>query len=362
MLVGYRAGQSWLRQLTFEHIPQNILPKLLNLLNGRPLPLLKSFALTLEQGEPFRADSFLFGAPLLTTPQFFGRIEPKSAFESLTSLRLTHIAIADHRAYNSFRDGLMNIKSLQHLELQLKEFEFLSSPDPLPILLPTIQFLHVASADYCHEFINWFVASIRAPLLTTLSLNGWSEEEDEPGEAHFPLLRHLLLVNVIEGLPDLLPLAEKFPDIERLTCQLSTNNNHSPNQFSINDLFTHIVNAGREHKENRLPCPWPKLHTIATSACLVPSRTSVQHKKHKAVERLHASIMALQDNGQPIRKLLLPKSFFVKVGAEAEMGLRKVVEVEVYYDDWPMPFTGDRCAGVHSHSCFAEFYSSMAQI
>ncbi|KZP17003.1 hypothetical protein FIBSPDRAFT_37104 [Athelia psychrophila] len=59
--------------------------------------------------------------------------------------------------------------------------------------------------------------------------------------------------------------------------------------------------------------------------------------------------MALQDNGQPIRKLLLPKSFFVKVGAEAEMGLRKVVEVEVYYDDWPMPFTGDRCADLRDY-------------
>lgn len=345
--------------LFFEHIPRDIFSKLLDILNSQPLPLLRSFALTLEQIGTFRADPLQLRdplqleAPFLTTAQL-ARIEPSylhhfiPAFESVTSLRLTAISIGDHQAYNSLRDGLMNLKLLQHLELQLKGFKLLSSPDPLPILLPTVQLLHVASALIRPEFVNRFIASIRAQSLTTLSLNTWDEEEDEPIEPHFPLLRHLLLVNITEGIPDLISLAEKFPSIERLTCRLSTNNNDSPNQYYLTDLFTHIIEAGRDCRENQLSCLWPKLHTIATSACLVLDKTSTKHKKNKAIEKLRTIITTLQDNEQPIRKLLLPRSFFVNVGAEAAVSLKRVIEIGDYSDDWPMPFDRYHCSGMHS--------------
>ncbi|KZP16999.1 hypothetical protein FIBSPDRAFT_1047115 [Athelia psychrophila] len=330
----------------FERVPPNIMPWLLELLERQPIPLLRSFALTgLLPGTTVEAKPFPFGAPLLTTAQL-GKIQPRylhhfmPAFASVTSLRLTYIFLEDHEAYNFLRDGLMNLKSLYHLELQLEIFEPLSSPDPLPIVLPTVQVLHVASVDWedCNS-VNRIIARIRAESLKALSLNGWDNYRVEPMETHFPLLKHLVLVNLRHYLPYLAALMEKFPDIERLTFHASTHEleRQQPNDFSIKTIMPSILRGISAYELAHEGTPWPELNTIATSACLVPEPRVVAH--------IPTMIARLQATGQPVRNLLMPRAFLVQAGAEVAKGLQKIgVEIGVYSDDWPMPFAGDRCA------------------
>ncbi|KAF7986649.1 hypothetical protein HWV62_26478 [Athelia sp. TMB] len=108
--IGDHIGHCY--QLFLEHVPREILPKLLKFFKHQPVPILRSFALTLELNTNLNEDPFPLEPPLLTTGQV-GNIQPRflqylvPAFASVTSLRYTDITVTDREAYDFLhRDGL----------------------------------------------------------------------------------------------------------------------------------------------------------------------------------------------------------------------------------------------------------------
>lgn len=213
-------------------------------------------------------------------------------------------------------------------------------------MLPTVQVLYVGNDSTDNNpFVADCIASIHAASLTSLSLKGWNDEgasnEGSGSYGHqFPLLQHLTIIDAGPERPMLDDLANKFPDIEQLTCEIEDD------EFGIEDIIEDIVwsNHTKDHP-NPPPHPcWPRLHTIATSshnARLIPTR------------RLTNSIRTLQECGYPLRKLLLPTRLRAH---RLIMELKQVIEVEEFCDDRPRPFR--KCMQVRVGGTIKRFNSA----
>ncbi|KZP22388.1 hypothetical protein FIBSPDRAFT_952999 [Athelia psychrophila] len=241
------------------------------------------------------------------------------AFGSVTSLRLTEIvSMGEPDEYNAFRDGLMALPSLNHFEIQLRDFWL--SESHLPIVLPTIKFLHL-NVDYCIERFDDFIGSIRVPSLATLSLAvGVRPDGDDPdlrkdSLEHFPPLQHLIITNLTSVLPHYEPLACKFSGIERLT-YISTSGR------SYHDPANELRDVDGTFR-------WPNMRTMAVS---IPDGDF-----DLSWPFWESTILRFQDAGHPIRKLMLPQALISK-RAHNVTKLREFVEIEAFHVDWPDPF------------------------
>ena len=248
-------------------------------------------------------------------------------FRSVTSLRFTGIWIQRDQAYETFRDGLMSLQSLNHLELQLQNGFGLDS-GRFPMVLPTISFLRIDAAD-CPSHVNTVLDSIQAESLISLTLTMWDIEGGGPHnfttekELHFPLLHHLILEDIPKDFPNLDSISRKFPGIKRLTCQVA---NVEVNEgFHADHMLTAIF-CGYDGPPGTVT-QWPELQTLALSQPETPLA-------------LQNMTCMLQNVGHPIRELMLPQCSSLLAGdvEQAMMELRKLVNVMDYSLDWPMPF------------------------
>ncbi|KZP32312.1 hypothetical protein FIBSPDRAFT_848723, partial [Athelia psychrophila] len=197
------------------------------------------------------------------------------AFESLTALQLTGIYIEsgnDDVEYGPFRDALMALPSLRHLELNVDNFDPLSSHGRLPILLPKLKHLHVEVRGTSN--LDDILCCIHAASLVALSLL----TRDNDGEPvaldadtfDFPTLQRLVLTNAADTVPDLATLvafARNFPRIEHLTFEPGMG--ADPSLHDINRILCSILcgaddNDGAENNAHIGPL-WPKLQSFAFS-------------------------------------------------------------------------------------------------
>lgn len=239
--------------------------------------------------------------------------------------------LVPHGHYESFGHILMSLRLLNHLELQLDNF--CSSNTRLPIVLPTLKFLHI-HGDTIDQLIQ-DIHSIHAVSVTTLSLK-WCDRADslEEPEFHLPSLEHLILFGVLDEEPNLQVTARRFPDIERLTCTSGMFD------FDFCDIFTQLSldMTSREDAEDdegdgntstrHHGLLWPKLHTVAVN--------STYHASW--VMELHHAISILQEAGHPISTLKLPEAALVQVNKETAVDLCNIVELQEFNLDWPNPF------------------------
>ncbi|KZP30876.1 hypothetical protein FIBSPDRAFT_1038112 [Athelia psychrophila] len=300
----------------------------IHVIAGRPAATrLRSFGLLPAPGTPERL--FVSGAPHLTNVELYGVYRGTyqlhaflPSVSSVISLRLFGISVYTHEEYDSLHGALMSLKELAHLELTFEHFMFPSMSSH--IVLPTIQFLHVGAPG--HQLYNQIVGHIDAISLKALSLNGWDYEGPEYGpeydQPHFPSLRHLILTDISTDPSgpylELEHLARRFPDIECITCHIST----VDPCFGIDDILASVPYW----------LGWPKLHTVAMAASRIPVNA----------DRLLSMIIMLQESGLPMQRLLLPSHFLATVGEEATAMLKEHIEIEDFYDDWPTPFSRER--------------------
>lgn len=305
----------------------------LDYLSRKPASILRSILIKPKVYEnPFELTKplFPFGAPRLTIAQLDSIATSSlhfciSSFRHLQCLRLGGYGAEfdDHK----FRDALMAFPVLNHLELMVDSL----SPDAtcFPVILPTLRFLQVAT--YNHGDLVFVIRTIHAASLTALSLPGWGREEpklnllprEEDSEPHFPALEHLILGNISKKAPDLVVVACMFPQIERLTCEMLSNET----LFSGIDHILATIDTGSSSEGSR---HWPKLHTIAVSGPGTPLDVAC----------LHYKIYMMRDAGHPLRKLKLPKSLVAQASAKAVEYLQTIVDVEDFSLDWPTPFEG----------------------
>ncbi|KZP26789.1 hypothetical protein FIBSPDRAFT_886995 [Athelia psychrophila] len=310
-LIGEHVGHC--RELRTREVGENCLDQLLNCFSSKPIPLLSSIDLSSNVMLRFPVQLFAHGAPCLTAVQLDKILMLDlhlhfAAFSSVTCLEITDVQISDSEEYSSFRDGLMALPSLHHLELQLLWFDEVMPPN-LQIVLPTIQFLHIDATD-CRERLGPFISFFHATYLATLSLAAWGPGTnvhfgDEP-EFHLPSLKHLILADyVMWHYEDVDIFVRTFPGIERLTVEIMTDY----------DFFMMLDS-------------WPKLQTIATSAFEQIGDNC----------ELLGIVREQQEAGHPIRRLMLPETWLSEADAKDAVDLKKIVVVEDYYVDWPTPF------------------------
>ncbi|KZP12743.1 hypothetical protein FIBSPDRAFT_1049907 [Athelia psychrophila] len=315
-----------------EGDPNGIL-NTLKYLSHKPASILRSILISLECDYDFfhlERSLFPFGAPHLTIAQL--NIATSSlhfclpSFQHLQCLRLRGIQVDRHE----FRDALMALTVLKHLELSVDNFSQRATRFPA-VLLPTLRFLQVETYNlHTHDCAILAIITIHAASLTTLSLSGWDDcapeldlSSEEALESHFPALQHLILAigNTTNTSPDLEVIARRFPEIERLTCQVLPNSGLC---YGIDHILA-TIDAGSSGDGS---LRWPKLHTVAVSGSRTPLDAAA----------LHYKIYVMRDAGHPLRQLKLPKSLFVRAGAKAMGYLRTIVDVEDFSLDWPTPF------------------------
>ncbi|KZP27603.1 hypothetical protein FIBSPDRAFT_948519 [Athelia psychrophila] len=369
--------------------------ELLKCISSTPTPLMRSIDLEV----PFDTDHegvlpeplFPFGAPRLATVKLHSlNLRTMHLYlptgSSVTALRLTNISIGhDHgQGYDSFRDGLMALHSLSHLEIKPRYFG--AAPSRLPVVLPALHFLQT-DISAGRGIFGQVVGCIEAASLVALSLimwDGYHEFDDGliPGglEFHFPLLQHLDLENVVIDATDLEVLAQRFPHIKRLTCQLDNTSRLKDIGRAIDRILLGPgANKEDEGGDSNGGRRWGNLQSIA-----VPTQTAFEPsglqelilKMHAGIlqgpdagketeggdsnggrrwgnlqsiavstsqpafnpSRLQEMILKLQGAGHPIRKLMLPKPSIAQMGAEDTAKLRSIVELEDFSVDWPTPF------------------------
>ncbi|KZP30837.1 hypothetical protein FIBSPDRAFT_926276 [Athelia psychrophila] len=326
------------RQLFIRNVPKATVPLLLQSLST-PAPLLSSFSLALEQDMAFEDPGFLqFGAPCLTTADLHAiypaRLHP--VFASVTSLRMTAVFIGSREGYALLRDGLMGLKSLNHLEIQFKNYYRPATTDV--ILVPTVKFLHVdVMEDRSPSCVNIFLSDIQAPSLISLSLNKWDREHPHPLEPNkFPLLQHLILYDCNIGmdeddLDDLANLARQFPNITRFTSQISNENSCSL-EIILQIMLGESSDDDDEDGESG-GTPWPNLQTVAVAD---PWRSVVD------LTKVPGLLSELQDAGHPLRKLLISDNAVSQADEDIMEELEELIEIEDFIDDWPTPFERGR--------------------
>ncbi|KZP16962.1 hypothetical protein FIBSPDRAFT_36603 [Athelia psychrophila] len=317
-------------QLHIGSVPSDIMTVLLESFSHQPAPLLRSIRLSAElPGVTFQQPFFSISTHRLTTVQITAMDTSSfhfciSAFSSVTSLRLAFLDISQKEQYDSFRDALMNMPALTHLELQP---EAVMDGPVQPTVLPNLRLLAVDFEEGSPSDLSTIISFIRAPSLNSLSLMGqvYLGVGEEPfdslavGENKFPALQQLVLgSNVIYACPDFGQLAKAFPNIERLTCRVEYED--------IDDIIANITEPGDELR-------WPKLKIIAMSKVY---RTLDAEK----LGNLCQLIIKLQQAGRPFRQLSYPTSGseLALAGAGDIPKLRELVELEDFRDDWPTPF------------------------
>ncbi|KAF7968834.1 hypothetical protein HWV62_29244 [Athelia sp. TMB] len=251
-----------------------------------------------------------------------------SAFKSVTHLRLDNINIDDMEfmQYIAFRDFLMAMQSLTHLELKL--YAMVSHTDENAIVIPNLEFLHVELALWASD-LKTIIQNIHAPALQALSLAGWGSDKPalDPSSlptSHFPSLRHVIFLGYLAStLAELRSFGLTFPDIERLTFQA-----HLPPPLGdIGDILSTIV----------APVPkvcaaagesvmWQKLRSIAVSTVLEPFDG----------EFLHGLIHDWQKSGHSLNKLFIPNTCVAQADVEGMKKLRELVDIEDFKDDLPI--------------------------
>lgn len=254
------------------------------------------------------------------------------ALTFVTTLRIDCITWNLPKTYLILRDFLMALHSLTHLELQIIKFSRTESL--LPIDLPTTQFLKL------DDNIGEALGCIRATSLVALSLvKIWDGSEAESAltaviDNQFPALKHLIYSNA--SLKELDLLAQKFPNIDSLTCQWLKTKTSYCNIHTVlstmcpwSNVDSHV--DGGSDPTSHQP-HWPRLNTIAVLSLFGPLHAVA----------LYDTIRTLQDGGHPIRKLLLPpKQLQAQENANALLGLRGLVEIADFIIDWPTPFVSD---------------------
>ncbi|KAF7968983.1 hypothetical protein HWV62_10701 [Athelia sp. TMB] len=312
---------------------QNILQQLFEAISFQTAPLLTTFRIP-SGALRLQTPLLPHGAPRLTTVEV-NDVDFSTApfwlpvFQAVTDLRLTNVRIGDVQAYTLFRDVLTALSSLSHLELVIAEV--VSLPDPLPILLPTLQYLHL-NFGLGLMFLHHTIKHIYAPSLISVSLAGWGEEAPSTDvstltESRFPSLRHIILADwASAALVDIRALAKGLPNIERLTCRVAMHEDLGSHEIlkALWDVEEGSEMEDEEH-EPAVRVNWPKLHTVAVSEVSEPLEPLA----------LCRTVTALREHGSAIRTLMLPSSCITEVDAQ---GIRDFIEVEKFIDDWPKPF------------------------
>ncbi|KAF7969956.1 hypothetical protein HWV62_25502 [Athelia sp. TMB] len=316
----------------------------------RPAPLLRSIDLGVNiiwdsEVEFVPSTSFLpSGTPRLNTAHldwikvsFIHR--NLHAFRYLQSLRLVCI-IDNENDHALLAKALNSMRALDYLELDLTE----EVPDLPALTQSTIRFLclrinqnHHGRATQCFQAVSLKTLAIECEL----SESEMGFDLDGSSQAGFPLLQHLVLIDVTINRLELGAFASRFPQIRRLTCQ-----GYDPG-FEMG----HVLDAMGAGAIERNPASaaevslhWKKLHTIAVSgpnaALGVPeSQSASQLNALQAASipaprlgvpdsQLNHLVATLQAAGIPIRRLMLPPAFITPADGEMMTGLRKLVEVE----------------------------------
>ncbi|KAF7984625.1 hypothetical protein HWV62_12845 [Athelia sp. TMB] len=331
------------RNLRIEDAQQEGLIKAIESLSNAA-PLLSSIDFSSESIEPdiYVELPLLFpsGAPLLKSAQLHGIGVTSMHFTlpalgSITSLRLTGLLVDSsiEGGYHAFRNALMALQSLHHLELELDRYEDDDDTEDLPIVLPTIQYLRL---DAPPGHLDMLTCCFTAENLLVLSLEGWDGQEYdldmEDQSIHFPSLEHLILTEININRPFLDAYAERFPDITQLTCQVQPD----ARGCDIDYILTPICFGTQkyDHPEGVDGIPdfdedldrWPNLEVIAVSATDTPLGPMLNN------------MISIAKLGRPLRKLMLPDALCAQAGADAMAQPKELVQVEDYSFDWPMPF------------------------
>lgn len=329
------------RRLRVVDVSPQCLTNVLECISSQTMPLLNSMHIGSRWCIKLRDQILQSSPPHLKTVQL-DDIDPLTmhlclpAFHSVTSLRLTNVAIGDHDdgiGYNALRDCFTAMEYLEHLELLVGYFNTIPTPTSLSMILPTLRLLHVTVSEASPESLSNVICCIHATSLTTLSLKSRDERRAvgpvirEALEPRFLSLQHLILANIASTAEDVAVLAQSFPDIVRLTLESGTR----ASLHNVNDILEGVLfnGVGGERYGER----WPKLQIIGVS-------TAERRKFQPA--RLQDLILKSQQAGHPICKLMLPRATFPVKGAHGLVALEKLVELSPFHGiDWPTPFDWD---------------------
>ncbi|KAF7971015.1 hypothetical protein HWV62_22287 [Athelia sp. TMB] len=172
------------------------------------------------------------------------------AFASVTSLRLTNFDIDGLGQFEAFRTGLMQLKSLNHLELKIKLINWnIVDLSWQTALLPTVRFLHLEGHS---DPAPWFLDLIDATSVEVLSIGYWWNRTLELTDTQFPSLQHLILT---EGyMPYLRPdaLLGGLPRVEQLTFKVDFRDGS----------FAYTLARILQQDGPGGPA-WPRLHTVS---------------------------------------------------------------------------------------------------
>ena len=331
------------RNLCIEDAQQEGLVKAIECLSNAA-PLLSSIDFSSDSIDPdiYVELPLLFpsGAPLLKSAQFHGIGVTSMHFAlpalgSITSLRLTGLLVDNsiQGGYLAFRNTLMALQSLHHLELRLDRYEDDDDTEDFPIVLPTVQYLRLEAPP---GHLDMLTCCFMAANLLVLSLEGWDGQEYDLGmedqSMHFPSLEHLILTEIDINKPFLDAYTERFPDITRLTCRVHPDARGCDMDYILTPMcfgtqkydYPPGVDGPPELDEDL--DRWPKLEVIALSATDTP------------LDPLLHSMVSMVQTGGSLRKLMLPDTLCARADASAMAELRKLVQVEDYSLDWPTPF------------------------
>ncbi|KZP11832.1 hypothetical protein FIBSPDRAFT_175559 [Athelia psychrophila] len=318
------------RQLRIVDGDNEGLTRVLKCVPSQPMPLLAAITLDcFDDAIVFHQQLFPSGV-LSLTAAYISNINVQTmhfclpAFEFLASLALPNLCISTDVEYTLFRDALVALPSLRHLELIVDIFDALSFPGRLPILLPTIKYLLVE----CEGIIdfNAILCCIQAASLVALSLLVRDQSDGgsfalDAGVFDFPSLQHLVLPNLTETVlyfATLVEFARNFPHIEHLTFEPS--GDVDPWLHDINRILRMLRWDGDRLGNDAHMQLWPKLQSIAFL-------TSTEDFD---VPKLQSTILKLRATGHPIRKLLLPRK-----AHPALVELGNIIEIEEFFVDWP---------------------------
>ena len=316
--------------------------QILEYVSRQAMPILRSFSLS-DFGEIIFSCPFLpSGAPVLKYLSLddvdFETVQRfcLPAFQSVSHLTLeTSIWDQDMERYLSLRGVLMALPSLSHLVL-VSESMIADGP---PIVLPTLQFLHVAF-EVSAYVVGVCLKLIHAPTLHTVSIEGWAlglsggpEGYDWSTWPQFPAIPSVKRLTFADraAAPLVHLLAESLPNVEIITCRMYP----GARADHVEGLLGCII---QPHSDETIPSHgtrWPRLQAIAISG---PQNVS-------KFGRLSQVIRELQGPGRPIRKLLLTKECITQADARCASedaadlaSVKNFVEVECFVpDEWPKP-------------------------
>lgn len=305
--------------------------KVLAFASRHPAPLLVSLTVTSNAliKEPLSKPLFSLGAPNLRTVALSGFYTSTDQdvslcmpiMQSVTQLRLSNIEIVGTESYSSFRNVLMALHALSHLELHGEVFR-IAWTSIQQIELPGLRSLEL---DFDQLDLANLIGSIHAPALDSLLLGRWTEDESVfRGWSRLPeeclSLRHLIIVNPLAASQDFSSLAKIYPNVEHLTF------NAKYDDEDLTEILMAILDTrGDETIVSDEQMLWPKLKKIAVGAL----------ETEFTILPLCDTILQLQKAGRPLDTLSLPERLLSRWDAKE---LRDIVHVEDYRHEYPTPF------------------------